>query len=70
MNQSLAIFTLLFASSAFSASPKMEELKSACVQNPSHQVCQEMEHKKQKAKETRERKIQLKINSVKGINHE
>ena len=66
MNQSLAIFALLFVSSAFSASTKMEELKAACAQNPSHQVCQEMEHRKQKAKETRERKLQLKINSVKG----
>lgn len=70
MSQSVVIFALLFVSSAFSASPKMEELKAACVQNPSHQVCQEMEHKKQKAKETRERKLQLKINSVKGIKHE
>lgn len=54
------------SSPAHAASSKIEELKAACKENPTHVICQEREAKRQAAREKREAKMNTAIGRVKG----
>jgi len=54
------------SSHAHAASSKIEELKAACKENPTHVICQEREAKRQAAREKREAKMNAAIGRVKG----
>lgn len=54
------------SSPAHAASSKIEELKAACKENPTHAICQEREAKRQAAREKREAKMNAAIGRVKG----
>lgn len=52
-------------SSPAHAASKIEELKAACKENPSHVICQEREAKQAQAKARREAKMNAAIQRVK-----
>lgn len=56
------------SSPAHAASSKIEELKAACKENPTHVICQEREAKTAAAKAKREAKADAAIRRVKENN--
>lgn len=62
----IAAAAFLGYSPAHAASSKIEELKAACKENPTHVICQEREAKRQAAREKREAKMNAAIGRVKG----
>ena len=62
----IAVVCLGLSSPAHAASSKIEELKAACKENPTHAICQEREAKRQAAREKREAKMNAAIGRVKG----
>lgn len=61
-----AAVLLGLSSPSHAASSKIEELKAACKENPTHVICQEREAKKKAAREKREAKMDAAIGRVKG----
>jgi len=62
----VAAAAFLGLSSPAHAAGKIEELKAACKENPTHVICQEREAKRQAAREKREAKMNAAIGRVKG----
>ena len=64
----IAAAAFLSYSPAHAASSKIEELKAACKENPTHVICQEREAKTAAAKAKREAKADAAIRRVKENN--
>lgn len=64
----IAAAAFLGYSPAHAASSKIEELKAACKENPTHVICQEREAKTAAAKAKREAKADAAIRRVKENN--
>lgn len=62
----IAAAAFLGLSSPAHAASKIEELKAACKENPTHVICQEREAKQKAAREKREAKMNAAIGRVKG----
>ena len=59
----IAILSAIYSMPAVAS--KTDELKAACLENPTHEVCQAREAKKAKAKAKREAKMEATILRVK-----